>query len=219
VSTLALAITPDGRTLAATEGPKRIAIWDTSAGKVLRRIDLEQEVYGMFMPPPAALSPDGKWLGLRLATVKPGSGALYRSFGVWDTTTGKQRWRVETRYDSDALTFSPDGKMFAEAAQAAIGLWDTETGKRLREFDCQLPDEVQYPGQTERLAFTPDNKTLIAAGCGSQVFLWDLATGAERRHFPAHRGRVFSVSVAPDGKRFATGGEDTSALVWELPQP
>jgi len=197
-STLALAVTPDGRTLAATAGPKHIAIWDTSTAKVLRTIELDQEVYGLFMPPPAALSPDGKLLGLRLATVRPGGDVANRSFSVWDVTTGKQRWRRETLFETDALAFSPDGKMFAEAALGTIGLWDSETGKQLQRFDCSVPDEVQYPGQRERLAFTQDNKGLIAGSCGPQVFLWDLTTGAERRRFAGHRGRVFSVRGYPE---------------------
>jgi WD40 repeat protein len=217
-STLALAITPDGRTLAATEGPKRIAIWDVPAGKVVRRIELDQEVYGLFMPPPAALSADGKSLGLRLATMTPAGVPLERSFSVWDVTTGKQRWRMETRYESDSLAFSPDGKLFADAAQGIITLCDSATGKQLREFDCSLPGDVWSRGETERIAFTPDGKTLIAGGCGPQVFLWDLATGAERGRLVSHRGRVFSVSVSPDGKQFATAGADTTGMVWELPE-
>ena len=95
-STLALAITPDGHTLAATEEPKRVAIWDVAKGKVVQRIDLDQELFGTFMPLPAALSADGKLLGLRLATVKPKGGAEDRSFSVWDVTTGKQLWRQGT---------------------------------------------------------------------------------------------------------------------------
>jgi WD40 repeat protein len=97
-------------------------------------------------------------------------------------------------------------------------VWDSRTGNLLRQLDCSVPDETQFPGHTERIAFTQDSKGLIAGGTGPQVFYYDLTKEGERRCFAGHRGRVFSVSVSPDGKRFATAGADTTGIVWEAPQ-
>jgi WD40 repeat protein len=219
----AIAFTPDGRTLAAAQGSKQVVIWDAVAGKVLRRIELDREMDRYLSSPAAALSPDGKLLALRLAVVdrRPGGGRVVRSqhFSVWDVTTGKQRWSVPTALrETDSLAFSPDGKTLAQGLWGTIRLWDSATGKQVRRLTCHVPSETSFAASPGRLAFTPDGRTLIAGNGGARVFLWDLRSGKRRGQFVAHRGRVHAVSVAPDGKTFATASEDTTAMIWDLPR-
>ena len=103
-------------------------------------------------------------------------------------------------------------------ALGTIGIWDSWTGKSLRQLDCGFPGATADPGQTERIAFTHDSKGLIAGGMGPEVYFFDLNAKSERREFLGHRGRVFSVNVSADGKRFATAGSDTTGMIWETPR-
>jgi hypothetical protein len=50
------------------------------------------------------------------------------------------------------------------------------------------------------------------------VWLWDIVTG-RGRHLTGHRGAVFALAFAPDGKTLATAGADTSVLLWEVTVP
>src|SRR5262249_21948181 len=47
-----------------------------------------------------------------------------------------------------------------------------------------------------------------------EVVLWDVATRQERATLRGHRGGIWSVSFAPDGKTLATASDDSSARVW-----
>jgi hypothetical protein len=47
-------------------------------------------------------------------------------------------------------------------------------------------------------------------------YYWEIATGRERRRLAGHQGRVSSLTFAADGKTLVSGGEDTTALVWDL---
>src|SRR5262249_43062306 len=60
-------------------------------------------------------------------------------------------------------------------------------------------------------------RTLAATGLDNTVVrLWEVATGRELHCLQGHRGRVISLSFSVDGKRLASGGLDTSILIWDL---
>ena len=46
--------------------------------------------------------------------------------------------------------------------------------------------------------------------------MWDTATGKELCRFAGHRGWINSLAFAPDGKTLASGGADSTVLVWDI---
>jgi hypothetical protein len=48
------------------------------------------------------------------------------------------------------------------------------------------------------------------------IHLLELATSKERHRFEGHIGRVASLNFSPDGQALISGGEDTTAMVWNL---
>jgi WD40 repeat protein len=141
---------------------------------------------------------------------------------------------------------SPDGKTVATASEAmltngvadgpggilipyaeTIHLWDVATGRLARAI--ALPVEGwQVRARIDHLTFSPDGRTLAGGNttsghgtCRASVLLWDVATGRKVHEItiPGVRGEyiVACPAFSPDGRTLATGGPDTTALVWPLP--
>ncbi|MBI3857613.1 MAG: hypothetical protein HY293_18180 [Planctomycetes bacterium] len=98
-----------------------------------------------------------------------------------------------------ALTFSPDGAMFASAGGGAadpavdeITLWETATGARRMTF-------ANYKGVVSSLAFSPDGKLLAVGDVQGRIALLEVDSGGERISFQAREGILICLSFTFDG--------------------
>jgi WD40 repeat protein len=67
------------------------------------------------------------------------------------------------------------------------------------------------------VAFTPDGRFIVGGSYKGWVRLWSARTFKPvEGTFPAHAGRVESVSVSPDGRILATGGPESAVRLWDL---
>ena len=91
-------------------------------------------------------------------------------------------------------------------------LYDAATGKLRRAVNGPT-------GPLNAVRFTPDGKSLVAAGGRAGMFglvyRFDLATGA-KREARGHADAVLAADVSPDGKTLATAGYDRLVLLWDL---
>jgi hypothetical protein len=138
----------------------------------------------------------------------------------WDVASGRKLRHFPINGDppspdglpSFMARVSPDERSFLFASQNRfLVLHDLATGRVIRRYD-NLPDGA-CP-----LAFSPDCHCLAWSGWGSDssVHLLELATGQDRRRFAGHTGRVLAMTFAPDGRTLISGGEDATALVWDV---
>ncbi|MRR39350.1 hypothetical protein EG829_32830, partial [bacterium] len=67
-------------------------------------------------------------------------------------------------------------------------------------------------------AFSPDSKTLAAAGEDDKVMVWETDTGAWLRTFPCPQTRTRCLGFTPDGSTLVAGGEDGKLRMWDLSQ-
>jgi WD40 repeat protein/tRNA A-37 threonylcarbamoyl transferase component Bud32 len=65
------------------------------------------------------------------------------------------------------------------------------------------------------VAYSPDGRTVAAAGDDTVVVLWDAASGQERWRLQGHADRVNCVALSPDGKLIASGSSDKTVRLWD----
>jgi len=63
------------------------------------------------------------------------------------------------------------------------------------------------------LCFSPDGSRLIVAA-GNRVNVYGSALGNLLQSLKGHKGTVYCVAYAKDGKRFASGSADKSVIIW-----
>jgi hypothetical protein len=71
-------------------------------------------------------------------------------------------------------------------------------------------------GSAECLTISSDGKTLACGTNKGAVYLWEVATGAQRHQFIGHRGAIRCVAFSPDNRMLASGSRDTTILVWDV---
>ena len=163
---LAMAFTPDGKTLATAGNDQTLRLWDTDTRTERRRFQGPKEECWRL-----AFCREGKLL------VSIGKSGMVR---VWDLATGAGRDTVKLASVPDRdFAVSADGKLLATAVSGdkTFGYGISSAGKELRQFSSD--------SLTTALAFSPDGKILAAGGerqegktlISSPIRLWDVNTG------------------------------------------
>jgi WD40 repeat protein len=216
----AVAVSPDGKTVASCGNDNAVKLWHASDGKPVRTLEGHtSHVYNV------AFHPDGS----RLASCD-----LKGIVKDWNLKTGaadreldaKVLWKYDTGFMADiggarAMEFSADGtrlacagitnvsNAFAGVGNPAVVVFEWKDGK-----SKLLKTKEAFQGTAWGVAFHPAG--FVIAGGGGQgggVWFWkgdDLAS-VHSLKVPAS---VRDMSLPPDGERFACAGANGSVYVY-----
>jgi WD40 repeat protein len=194
----ALAFSPDGKQLAATQNMGEIRIWDVVSRQ--QAGDIIDARAGILTD--MAFSPDGKQIAI---------GSDIGLVRTWNVATRQRIGNVHVPEGSvSSVAFSHDGK------QLAIGGYSSKA----YVLDVGSYQSVGYfptPEGVLDVAFSQDDKLLATAGATGTTRLWDVRTGqVVDSPLSGHLGRVNRVVFSPDGKRLATGADDRTVRLWNI---
>src|SRR5262249_51362611 len=93
----------------------------------------------------------------------------------------------------------------------SVGIWDTTRGSLRRRMDG-------FPSGGVRLAFTPDNKTLVETlpSPNWPIRIWEVASGKERLRFGKQERPYQRLTVSPTSRFLATESGDGLVRLWDL---
>jgi RNA polymerase sigma factor (sigma-70 family) len=172
---VAVTLSADGKTVAASFDQPVIQLWDVATGKELPSISLKDRggpagclALAPTAPHLAAATPDGKVTIWNWKT-----GAVVRSFVRFDPNKDEQLLTTNGH-----LTYCPDGKGLL-AVTAGVGrglnpcltLWDPDTGKERVKIGL---DNIPFVGAP---ALSPDGKLVAMGSEQGPIKVWDLTTG------------------------------------------
>jgi WD40 repeat protein len=202
-----IALSPDGRTLAAALDPNRgvtIGLFDVTSGQQRSAVFAghgEQIVR-------LAFSPDGTTLA---------SGADDRMVMLWDVASGQRR-AVYAGHAAGVndVAFSPDGTtLWSGGDDRAIFVWDLQHADTLVH---EVPTDVvapTLPFDAVDMDISPDGRAVaFPSADGNQFQIRDVASGALSLPSTWAEDGVF-ISFSPNGERYVTVDGAGRMRVWD----
>lgn len=207
----ALAFSPDGRTLAISDGSSHVQLWDIADPSAPKRI---ATLVGHTAAVNAlAFSPDGRTLA---------SGSVDDDAILWNTSRLNNVNRMATLAGDpaaiDAVAFTQDGRyLLTDDDDIQVDRWSAVPHQPFVAATL-----TGHTGAVKSAAISPDSQILATGGFDQTVILSNI-TDPERpvrlARLTGFGGDVTALTFSPDGKTLVTGSDDRRMVLWNVSDP
>lgn len=187
---MCVAISPDGRTLAAagqSGADYDIQMWEISSGKLRRKIPIrnfggENDLFESNLRISRSIAFRGG-MGTACLTFAPDGRSIAWASGstvrLWDVLRGKELRQFGGQEGIiSGMAFAPSGKyLIAGNSDGSLRVWDVPSGTIVNQL-------TGHRGSVSTLAFVGDGKTLASGGADTSVLLWDVDGAVEEETHP-----------------------------------
>jgi hypothetical protein len=199
---LCLALSPDGKKLAAGGCDRLVRVWDLSGGHANAKLDQTIEnhadwVFGL------ALAADGKHLltASRDKTAK-----------VWDLTTKESVLTFPDHQNAVyGVAVKPDSKIgYSVGEDNLLRTWNAAgDGKQIRASGG-------HGKAVFKVLHHPKQPLLVTCSADGTVRIWNADNGANVRTLTGHTDWVYALAISPDGNLVASGSWNGEVKIWKV---
>lgn len=200
---LCLALSADGKKLAAGGCDRLLYVWDISSGVENAKLEqsIENHADWVFS---AGFSPDGKLLA---------SSSRDKTAKVWSLATKESLATFPDHQNPvNGVAFKADNKTCYSAGDdrqiRLFGLEGDRAGKQVRVAG-------NHGGAILKLAANAKANLLVTSGTDNLVKSWNAESGAALKSFPGLTDHVLSVAVSQDGNLVAGGAWNGEVIIWK----
>jgi non-specific serine/threonine protein kinase len=199
----AVALHPDGHTLASGGADRLVRLWDLRDAQILHTLfDHGYEIVAL------AFSAGGQVLA---------SGSADPTVKLWDTRSGNALDSFRGHGEIvRSVHFSPNGRLLASSdANGLVRLW--AIGEQRAAARGQVMRSLQgHTREVRAVVFSPDGRLLASGGADQVVQVWDVESGTIRHTFRGHTNTIKALAFRPDGWVLASGGSDRTIRLWPM---
>ncbi len=192
---LALAISPDGKTIAAACKEYSVVVWNLHTGEYLRTLEYSTEFVDDFTS--VAFFSDS-------ATLIAGGQSITE---MWDIRTGKNLRQPAISAGSD-LALSPNGHLIGGHLNVV------EMAQIPRKGPLHRIDPL--PTGVRAVAISRDGLVCAAGLSNGTIKLWQWGTYAQLHTIQAHSDTIGSIAFSSDGQTLVSAGWDKSIKFWNV---